>query len=189
MRLEYVIVGLYRRQLGPKAAVNIWWISGSCPCSCVYRRSVACWCQIQVLNLFLFLLYLTWNNYLFVLYRENRSLSLCRHAVAWVMTVAFVYTDPRSSNWQAWHSRRTKQYWTNSKFQFPISIRDLRMLFVAERSIFWKRSSNARFWTHFSWFILVTRASDLMAAHDPRLWETRWSLAKIWLFGPHGACS
>ena len=34
------------------------WISGSCPCSCVYQKSVACWYQIQALNLFLFLLYL-----------------------------------------------------------------------------------------------------------------------------------
>ena len=37
------------------------------------------------------------NNYLFVLYRENRSLSRRRHAVASVVTVAFDRLhDPRA---------------------------------------------------------------------------------------------
>ena len=37
--------------------------------------------------------------------------------------------------------------------------------------------------------ILVTRASDLMAAHDPRLWETLQEFSQNLAIGPHGACS
>ena len=124
------------------------WISRSWPCSCVHRRSVACWCQIQLLNLSLFLLYLT-VKLLFVcpLSREQiafASWTCCRLSYDRCVRlqrptlIELIKHDTPLA---------IKQYWTNQN-----SGERIRMLFIVERSISWKRGGNALFWTHFSWF-------------------------------------
>lgn len=45
------------------------------------------------------------NNYyyLFIFYQENKSLSLCWHAVVWDMIFAWVYITHANRSDQAWH--------------------------------------------------------------------------------------
>ena len=55
------------------------------------------------------------------------------------------------------------------------------MLFVVERSIFWKRSGNALFWTHFSWFWTFFTSESLLIFM--KKWDQRKSPdnRKVWI--------
>ena len=97
-------------------------------------------------NLFLFLLYLNVkiNNYLFVLCRfcfvDMLVFELwLLHEFTWPTLIELIKHDTPLA---------TKEYWTNQN-----SAEHIKMLFVAKRSIFWKGSVKALFWTHFCWFI------------------------------------
>ena len=74
----------------------------------------------------------TWNNYLFIFYRESRSLSLRRNVV-----ILCVYITHAHRTDQARHSLCNKTVISTEPGN-KNSAEHIRMLFVAQRSNFWK---------------------------------------------------